>query len=118
MNNGFLFTSQQVADIIHAGRRTVCKMIDEGVIPGHRLRGRNRDPGDRRVSRESLLAYMRAEGFPVPTWLLSDRRVLLIGRSTERLLPPFAHAGAVYAPSVAAVCAFDLSHADCAKTAS
>lgn len=71
-----LFTTGQVALICGVATRTASKWIDSGKIPGaYRIPGSN----DRRVPRQSLIAFMRKYGLPLGA--LEHGGVVLIGLS-------------------------------------
>jgi excisionase family DNA binding protein len=60
--SGELLTSGQVAKLCGVSIRTVCTLIDKGIIAGARIPG----SGDRRVRREDLVRFMRERGFGKP----------------------------------------------------
>ena len=80
-----VLTAGECAKLCHVAPRTLGKWVDEGRLKGFRLPGSQ----DRRIPRENLLAFMRANG--IPTHELEGalvRRVLFVGAE---------HAGAVSA---------------------
>ena len=71
-----VFTTGDVAKLVGVNFRTVIRWIDRGELDGYKLPGR----GDHRVTRESLLAFIRKHGMPVPTELLDGehRKAVLV----------------------------------------
>lgn len=61
MDSRKVYTTGQIARICHVAPRTVAKWFDSERLKGYRVPG----SGDRRVTRESLLAFMREHGMPV-----------------------------------------------------
>jgi excisionase family DNA binding protein len=75
-----VFTTGQVAEICQVAPRTVSKWFDSGRLRGYRIPGSR----DRRIPRESLKAFLRANGLPLGE--LQDAggvRVLVIAHGTE-----------------------------------
>lgn len=56
-----IFTTGRIAKICHVATRTVCKWIDSGKLPGYRLPGSS----DRRVQRQTLIAFLRENRMPI-----------------------------------------------------
>jgi two-component system response regulator RpaA len=84
MNNhsGKCLTTGRVATLLGVCPRTVSVWFDSGKVGGYRLPGRGPGPGDRRIPREGLVAFLRSNGMPVPAELLPKTRrrsVLLVG---------------------------------------
>lgn len=58
-----VFTTGDVAKLIGVATRTVTKFFDEGLLKGYRLPTGSRD---RRMPRESLVAFLRQHDISVP----------------------------------------------------
>ncbi len=63
-----MFTTGQVARILNASSRTVCKWCDSGRLESHRLPMSEA----RRIHRESVVKFLRKEGYPIPPELEGD----------------------------------------------
>lgn len=57
-----VYTTGEVAKFCNVRKMTVIRWVDRGELPAHQLPGR----GDRRITREDLVAFMRKNGFPLP----------------------------------------------------
>lgn len=71
-----VLSTGQVGDLVGANRRTVCNWMDAGVLRGYRLPTGSRD---RRFHREDVVAFLRANNYPVPPELDDGPRLLLVG---------------------------------------
>jgi two-component system, OmpR family, response regulator RpaA len=69
-----LYTTGQVARLCRCGSRTVNGWVDAGLLRGYRLPG----GGDRRVTAEALLAFLLAQGMPVPPELAAEAAPALL----------------------------------------
>jgi excisionase family DNA binding protein len=88
MRNQDVLTTGEVARICGVSPRTVMKWVDGKLIPGcYALPGSR----DRRIPRASLIAFTAKHGMAPPDTM--DRRVLLIGDSTQALFVPLETAG-------------------------
>ncbi len=56
-----IYTAGEVARHLKVAPRTACRLIDDGKLKGYRLPTGGRD---RRVSHESLVAFIREHGMP------------------------------------------------------
>lgn len=63
-----VFTTGQVAKICRAAPRTVTTWFDSGRLKGYRIPGSQ----DRRIPRDSLIAFLKEHGMPVPEELQKD----------------------------------------------
>jgi excisionase family DNA binding protein len=70
-----VFTSTHVAKICGVSTRTAVKWIDRGRLPSYRVRK------DRRVTRDALVAFLKAEGFWDAIPLVSKRLMGLVSIS-------------------------------------
>lgn len=76
-----VFTTGEVARICHVTIRTVIKWFESGALPGYKIPGSR----DRRIPRESLVAFLRAHGMPLrgfrgrPCLLIADDDEALVG---------------------------------------
>jgi excisionase family DNA binding protein len=59
------FTTGQIATLCNVAPRTVAKWFDSGALEGWRIPG----SGDRRVTRESLMRFLRRHKIPAPAGL-------------------------------------------------
>ena len=74
-----IFTTGEIARSIGVAPRTVAKWVDSGILPGFRI-----PPNlDRRVRREDLLHFLRAEHMPLGDLGPQQVRTLLIGLAPE-----------------------------------
>jgi excisionase family DNA binding protein len=69
-----VYTTGEVAKFCNVIKMTVVRWIDRGELPAHQLPGR----GDRRVTREDLLTFMRTNNFPIPPELEDESADVLI----------------------------------------
>jgi len=84
-------TTGETAELLGISRSTVSRRFDAGVF-----RGRvNPITGERMISRDSVLAFVRERGLPVDLYLLTQKAVIL------------AAAGDALAPTVARIAAAD-----------
>lgn len=60
-----VFTTGEVAGVLHCAPRTVNRLFDEGKLKGYTIPG----GGHRRVPRESLLAFLKQYQMAIPDWL-------------------------------------------------
>lgn len=60
-----VFTTGNIATMLHVAPRTVSKWIDSGLLQGYRLPGSQ----DRRVTDEKLKEFLMAHGMPMPEGL-------------------------------------------------
>lgn len=60
-----VYTTGDVAAFCNVRKMTVARWVDRGELPAHQLPGR----GDRRITHEDLLNFMRKNGFPLPSEL-------------------------------------------------
>ncbi len=56
-----IFTTGQIAQLLHVAPRTVGKWFDSGRLRGYRIPGSQ----DRRIPREHLIKFMKEWGFPL-----------------------------------------------------
>lgn len=81
MKQNRVYTTGQVAKMLEAAPRTVCRWIDAGHLQGYRLppTGKNAASADRRITREALLKFLEEWEIPKPFQLLGgDRPTLLL----------------------------------------
>lgn len=72
-----IYTTGMIAKICKVAPRTVSKWFDSGQLRGYRIPGGQ--GGDRRVTRDSLLEFLKAHGMPVEEVVGGDlRHVLLV----------------------------------------
>jgi excisionase family DNA binding protein len=57
-----VYTTAEAARLLGVSQRTVCRWFDAGRLRGHRLHGDR----ERRIPREQLIRFFRANGKPVP----------------------------------------------------
>lgn len=70
-----VFTTGDVARIAQVAPRTVAKWIDAGVLPGYRIPGSR----DRRITRETLIRFLKDHDIPLGELEQRPLRVLCIG---------------------------------------
>jgi len=78
-----VFTTGEAADLTKLSLQTIIRCFDSGKIKGYRV------PGSRfrRMPRESLIAFMRENGIPIPETLLAPAKIrVLIVDDDEALL--------------------------------
>lgn len=64
------FTTGQLCTLLSVSSRTVQKWCDSGMLRCYRLPNLH-DAGDRRVTREEVLRFVREHGLPIPEQLKS-----------------------------------------------
>ena len=72
-----VYTTGQVSRFCRVSAKTVKKWFDSGKIPGYRIP----DSGDRRVTRESLLAFMKK--YDIPTDLVDSQPLKVLAVDDE-----------------------------------
>lgn len=78
-NRKDVLTTGDVAKACHVAPRTVSKWFDSGDLRGYRIPGSR----DRRIPREQLLAFMRANGIPLEGLDGGTCRLLFVGSCLE-----------------------------------
>jgi excisionase family DNA binding protein len=71
-----VFTTGQIAKLCCVAPRTVKKWIDRGILQGYKVPGSK----DRRVSRETLVAFMEQHGIPLGA---TTDRIVLVSADSE-----------------------------------
>jgi excisionase family DNA binding protein len=61
VNNKSVFTTGEVANLIHIHQTTVIDWVDKGILPSYKTPG-----GHRRISRDNLLSFLANHDMPVP----------------------------------------------------
>jgi len=85
-----VFTTGQIATLCGVAPRTVAKWFDSGRLKGYRIPGSQ----DRRVPRESLVAFLTANGMPLGPLAMSLKlTAYLFGVSDSLLRPKLEEAG-------------------------
>lgn len=69
------WTTGQVATLLKVVPRTVSKLFDRGELQGHKLSASG-GPSHRRLSRDSVLEYMRRKGIQIPRELEDPQRLV------------------------------------------
>jgi len=69
------WTTGQVAELLEVVPRTVSKLFDRGELQGHKLSASG-GPSHRRLSRDSVLEYMRRNGIQIPRELEDPQRLV------------------------------------------
>jgi len=64
MENKHVFTTGEVADLLHIHQTTVIDWAKKGFVKSYRTPG-----GHRRIQRESLLVFLHEHKMPIPTEL-------------------------------------------------
>lgn len=72
-----VFTTGMISHLVTVAPRTVNKWFDSGKLRGYRIPGSN----DRRITRESLLVFLKEHGMPIPPSL--GVQILLVGVPTH-----------------------------------
>lgn len=73
---GYL-TSHEVARLLQVSPSAILNWIDNDIIPAYRTPG-----GHRRVLKKDLVAFLKAQGMPVPTALAGVGRLLIVDDDT------------------------------------
>lgn len=82
-----VYSTYEIARIIHVAPRTVAKMIDAGKLPGHRIGVASRN--HRRVMRRDLAAFLLANRMPLCGLDIDPLATLCVGLPSD-LCPPGA----------------------------
>ena len=61
MNRKAVYTTGEVANLIHIHQTTVIDWVDKGLLPSYKTPG-----GHRRISKESLLKFLDNHDMPIP----------------------------------------------------
>lgn len=67
MQNKAIFTTGEVANLLHIHQTTVIDWIDKGMIQSYKTPG-----GHRRVSKESLFSFLAEHNMPLPSVLMNN----------------------------------------------
>ena len=73
------YTTGQLARLLEVAARTVSKWVDGGLLKAHRIGTGGQHAGDRRIHRDSIIAFCEGRGIPCP--LTAARRLLLVDPS-------------------------------------
>lgn len=77
-----VYTTGQVAAICNVTIRTVIKWFESGQLSGYKIPGSK----DRRIPRESLVAFMKANGLPLKNLDVPGRRRILIADDDDAIV--------------------------------
>ena len=69
-----VFTTGEVAKILHVSQMSVIKWFNEGKLEGYRVPYSK----DRRISRESLLKFIKVNSLPIDEFVSLQRNVLIV----------------------------------------
>lgn len=72
MDQKQVFTTGELADLLHIHQTTVIDWIEKGLLVGYRTPG-----GHRRIQKEALLAFLAKHKMPVPSIIISKKSELL-----------------------------------------
>ena len=73
MANKTIYTTHEVARLLHVNPRSVINWIDQNLLPCYRTPG-----GHRRIRREDLLIFVRKHQIPTPATLVQSKFTVLI----------------------------------------
>jgi len=73
MANKTIYTTHEVARLLHVNIRSVINWIDQNLLPCYRTPG-----GHRRIRREDLLVFVRKHQIPTPATLAQSKFTVLI----------------------------------------
>jgi len=73
MANKAIYTTHEVARLLHVNIRSVINWIDQNLLPCYRTPG-----GHRRIRREDLLVFVRKHQIPTPATLVQSKFTVLI----------------------------------------
>lgn len=64
MNNKSVFTTGEIANLLHIHQTTVIDWVDKGILSSYKTPG-----GHRRISRDNLMSFLDEHNMPVPNVL-------------------------------------------------
>ena len=73
MANKTIYTTHEVARLLHVNPRSVINWIEQNLLPCYRTPG-----GHRRIRREDLLVFVRRQKIPTPATLVESKFTVLI----------------------------------------
>jgi len=73
MANKTIYTTYEVAHLLHVSPRAVINWIEQNLLPSYRTPG-----GHRRIRRDDLLVFVRKHNIPIPLGLIEDKFIVLI----------------------------------------
>ena len=81
MANKTIYTTHEVARLLHVNPRSVINWIEQNLLPSYRTPG-----GHRRIRREDLLAFLRKHQIPTPATLLQGKFAVLIVEDDQNIV--------------------------------
>ena len=72
MYSKIVFTTGDVANMLHVHQTTIIDWIDKGILKSYKTPG-----GHRRVAKEELLRFMTAHNMPIPAGLTTEDKTII-----------------------------------------
>jgi excisionase family DNA binding protein len=83
MANKAIYTTHEVARLLHVSPRAVINWIGQNLLPSYRTPG-----GHRRIRREDLLVFVRKHQIPTPASLVQGKFIVLIVDDDQNIVEP------------------------------
>jgi excisionase family DNA binding protein len=83
MANKTIYTTHEVARLLHVNPKSVIHWIEQNLLPFYRTPG-----GHRRIRREDLLIFVRKHQIPTPPTLLQGKFIILIVDNDQNIVEP------------------------------